>query len=505
MPQDARSRPESYHNDSEYYAKHSPRRRSRLKTVIWTVCVLALLGTIAGGVGVAVVLTKIGRTPRQWAPYLQRRAEEHNPLIVGSVNLVAWWLNHADRMAVSKPFPIPSFVGASPDRSGPVPPGQLRTVSNVQQFEAAVASAQPGDVIQIAPGHYDFPRTVIQRPGTAAAPITLRAARLGDVVIDSHSGELLKFYGPYWHVENFVFRGVCRYDAECDNCLHIVAGAKHVLIRNNHFEDFNAAIKINSEQGKYPDDGIIEGNSFTASHPRRDSNPITPIDLDVASHWDIRDNFIADFVRDYYRGGPTYGAFAKGTGTGNVFERNVVICQWKLRGWPGEQVGLSLGGGGMYPASLRRGDGPVSGIEQIAGVIRNNLIASCGDEGIYLNKATRSIVEHNTLLDTSGIEVRFPQTSAEVIGNMVDGVIVVRHGAIIHARDNITSNLLGLFAGWHPVRKYFADPASLDLRWRSRPPMLADPDPGKDLCGAVRGPVSRPGAFNNYARCLQGR
>ncbi|HET8996029.1 MAG TPA: hypothetical protein VFN42_05115, partial [Acetobacteraceae bacterium] len=326
--------------------------------MLWSVVALAVLGTVAAGAGTAVVLNRVGRTPRQWAPYLQRRAYEHRPLIVNSVNLVAWWLNHAGRMAVSRPFPLPTSLGASPDRSGPVPPGRLRIVNTVQEALSAIGSAQPGDVIQLAPGKYAFPRTVIARPGSATAPITLRAARLGDVVVDATGPETFKMYAPFWHLENLVMRGVCKYDGDCDNALHIVAGAQHLLIRNNHFEDFNAAIKINAESGKFPDDGVIEGNSFTASHPRRAPNPITPIDLDVASGWDIRDNIITDFVRDWPdHGGATYGAFAKGTGQANVFERNFVACQWKLRGWPGEQIGLSLGGGGMFPPSLDRDHG----------------------------------------------------------------------------------------------------------------------------------------------------
>ena len=482
-------------------ASRAGKRGNPLKRVVWAGLILALLGIIAAAVGTAIVLNKVGRTPRQWAPYLQRRAVGHDPLIVNSVNLVAWWLNHADRMTVSKPFPLPASIGASPKRSGTVPEGRLRTVSSVEELETAITTALPGDIIQLAPGHYSFGKIDITRPGTAAAPISLRAAQLGDVAIDSPAVELFKVYAPYWHFANLIVRGTCRDDTYCDHALHVVAGATHLLIRNNRFEDLNAAIKINGERGKFPDDGIIEGNTFTNSHPRRTGAPVTPIDLDDANGWDVRNNVITDFVRDWYRGGATYGAFAKGAGQGNVFERNFVACEWKLRGWPGAQVGLSLGGGGMGP-SLSRDHGR-SGIEQFFGVIRDNLIVSCGDAGIYLNRATRAMVEHNTLLDTSGIEARFPQSSAEVIGNMIDGTITARGGAIIHSRDNITSNLLGLFTGRHPVRGYFADPALLDLNWRTRPAVRPDSDPGKDLCGMPRPPESRPGAFENYAPCLQ--
>ncbi len=143
-------------------------------------------------------------------------------------------------------------------------------------------------------------------------------------------------------------------------------------------------------------------------------------------------------------------------------------------------------------------------MEQVGGVIRNNLIAFCSDAGIYLNRAARSRVVHNTVLDTAGIDGRFLETSGDINDNIVDGAIRGRDGATLSAWDNDVPLLLGLFVGHHPQRGYFRDPSRLDLTWRSPPSDLA-PDPndnGIDLCGQKRGVMTRPGAFDDYAKCL---
>ena len=293
-------------------------------------------------------------------------------------------------------------------------------------------------------------------------------------------------------------RGVCGDHSDCEHAIHIVGGATDVLIRNNRFQDYNAHLKINAEDGRFPDRGVIEGNTFTDTAPRATDNPVTPIDLVAASDWRIRGNIIADFVRAN-EGRATYGAFVKGAGEGNVMERNLVVCEWRLRGVAGEHVGLSLGGGGtdLY---ARRELGH-SGFEQIGGVIRDNLIVSCDDDGIYLNRAARSLIDHNTLLDTAGLDARFVETSAIVTANIVDGSVRVRDGASLRAQDNVSPFLLGLFAGWHPQRGYFSDAATFDLTWRKDPDGVPDIDPRPDLCGHQRSDQSAPGAFDDFARC----
>jgi hypothetical protein len=477
------------------------KKRNVVSRLFWILVILACLGAVTAGAVAGAVLTQLGRTPREWAPYLQRRALKHRPLIVGTVDLVAQWLIYADRLAPPRPFRPPAALGASVDRSGTLPDGRLRSVSSLQALSEAAASAQPGDIIQLESGHYRFSgyAITINQPGTAIAPITLRAVRLDDAVIESDGVETFKVSAPFWHFENLSMRGVCGDHTYCEHAIHVVGGAANVVIRNNRFQDYNAHIKVNGEGGQFPDAGLIEGNTFTDSAPRMTGNPVTPIDLVAASDWRIRGNFIADFVRGD-AGAATYGAFVKGAGQGNVMERNLVVCEWKLHGVAGQHVGLSLGGGGTG-LDARRDTGR-SGFEQIGGAIRDNLIASCSDDGIYLNRAARSVVDHNTLLDTAGIEARFVETSAALTANIVDGAVFARDQATLRDEDNAEPYLLGLFAGWHPQRGLFTDPATLDLTWRRQPDRLPDNNPRTDLCGHRRGGDSAAGAFDDYAGCL---
>jgi len=114
-------------------------------------------------------------------------------------------------------------------------------------------------------------------------------------------------------------------------------------------------------------------------------------------------------------------------------------------------------------------------------------------------------VDHNTLLDTAGVDVRFIESSATVTANIVDGAIRTRDEASLRNWDNAVPFLPGLFAGWHPQRGYYRDPATLDLTWRTPPDSLPNTDPPIDLCGHRRGDRVPPGAFDEFAECLRGQ
>lgn len=474
------------------------RRRSILFRLFRALVILGMCTGLVAGAGVLWFLHDQGRTPREWAPYLDRRAEGHRTSITEGTGLVTGYLMVADRLPRPQPVMPPPRIGASADRSGK-PAGRTRSVAGQADLRAAVANAQPGDVIELAPGRFRFTdrQIGIGRPGTQAQPITIRAARLGDTVIETDQVAVFKLSAPFWRIENLVVRGVCADHTYCEHAFHVVGDARGTVIRNNRVEDMNAAIKINAEGTRYPDDGIVDGNTLVMTAPRATRNPITPIDLVGASNWRISANFIADFIRvDTDRA--TYGAFVKGAGENNILERNVVFCEWKLRG-AGQRVGLSLGGGGTGPTLTR--DQGRSGFEQIGGIIRDNLIAFCSDVGIYVNKSTRSVIEHNTLLDTAGIDVRFPESSADVTANIVDGAIRSREGGLLRLNANEVGPVLGLFAGYHPTRGLFTDPGRLDLTWRKKPSTPGVAAGRVDLCGTVRPGQPLPGAFEDFARC----
>jgi hypothetical protein len=279
----------------------------------------------------------------------------------------------------------------------------------------------------------------------------------------------------------------------------VVGAAQRTIIRNNLISDFNAHIKINGQDELYPDGGIIEENTLVDTRPRQTSTPVTPIDLVGASDWSIRHNLIADFIK--LEGNVTSsGGFAKGGGSGNQFDGNVVLCEYRLRGWPGKRVGLSLGdGGSINPGCRNRQCVP----EQNHGVLRNNLVAFCSDDGIYLNRAFRSEIVHNTILDTAGLTARWPETTFHLGGNLIDGAVRIVENATVNDDGNRAAARPSAYLGWHPVRRLFRNVSSLNLQWSGLPPGRAPAGGGYDLCGQARGHSPVFGAFEDFGRCIE--
>jgi hypothetical protein len=300
-------------------------------------------------------------------------------------------------------------------------------VANADELAGAIAHAQPGQRIALAPGDYTLGRTTITRNGTPDQPIVLAAAIRGTAHIHSHVIEMFKLYASDWVFEGLDIIG----DAGTDHAFHIVADADRTVIRNNRLRNFNAAIKANPEHGKLPDRVLIENNVFYNDSVRETRAPVTPMDIVGGDHWVIRQNFIADFGSNKI----TYGAFLKGGSTNGIIERNLVVCEWKTKG--GIRVGLSFGGGGTMPGAIYR---TAEGEEEHGGIIRNNVIANCPNaEAIYLNKAGGSKIYNNTIYNAYGIQARFPATPTEIRNNVISGAITARTGAQLIADNNLAT------------------------------------------------------------------
>lgn len=449
----------------------------------------------------SAVLEHFNRTPRELAPYVERRVSGHNALIVSTGNWVGKTLRVLDRMEPVS-YQLPALNVGAQIVAKLAPSEHLVMVGSEEQAILAIHNAKPGDVITFLPGVYRFSNGNInvKNPGREDAPIIVRAQQAGSVKLELWLGEGFIVSAPFWIFENLHVRGICKMQEFCEHAFHVVGNAHHFIARNNTILDFNAHFKVNMEQGKAPDDGELDHNTLSNSEPRHTSHPVTVIDLVAASRWRIHHNLISDFIKD---GGDriSYGGFVKGAGADNRIEQNLVICEHRLGVHPGQRVGLSLGDGGTG-LDYCRDHRCIT--EQDRGVLDSNLVMSCSDDGIYLNKAAASRVTNNTLIDTGGMEVRFPESSADVEGNLVDGKIRARDGGLLRTRDNLETSLTSIFAGYHPVRARFRDPAMLDLTWQNKPGGLPRATSGSfDLCGVKRTEQSPAGAFDDFIACLQ--
>jgi hypothetical protein len=456
----------------------------------------AVVLALAGLVGAAVAVDHLGVAPRTLAPYVEKRSSGHNPTIVGLGRFASRTLLELDRGGPALPADLGLTLGAQARPAGAARPGGV-LVANPDELRAAIGNARPGEVITLLPGTYRFFGRAIDanRPGRADAPVTVRAAQPGSVRVEFDQQEGFRVSAPWWRFENLAVHGVCQTDTYCEHAFHVVGAGRHFASVNNTIADFNAHFKINGDGDDFPDDGLIESNTLYNTHARQTGNPVVPIDLVAASRWTIRANVIKDFVK--LEGNQvSYGAFAKGAGSANVFERNLVWCEDKLRGHPGQRVGLSLGGGGTGYEYCRDRKCIT---EQQGGAVRANLIVACSDVGIYLNSASDSRVADNTVIDTTGIDVRFATSSARLDGNLVDGPIRSRDGGLLHMGDNETAPLWQSYLGYHPVRALFRAPLEGDFSWRGNAPQRADGRSGQDLCGA--GPVRAYGAFDSFDAC----
>ncbi|CAN7619617.1 right-handed parallel beta-helix repeat-containing protein [Massilia sp. LjRoot122] len=457
---------------------------------------LVLAGLAVAGGGVLYLQDK-GITPRALAPYIEKRAAGHNAVIIDTGRRLGAALRRLDR-GEPGPYLLPALtLGAQAGTPAPSG-GRIVMVGSADEARRAFAAATAGDTITFLPGVYRIKGSVrLDRPGAAGMPVTVRADRAGSVVLELDSGEGFVVGAPYWTFENLDIRGACTRIEWCQHAFHVVGRGAYFVARNNTITDFNAHFKINGDSQGYPDQGLIEANTLTNTAPRPTSSPVTPIDLVAVNDWTVRANLITDFVK---AGGDriSYGAFAKGAAARTVFERNVIICEQKLHGQPGQRVGLSFGGGGTGKQYCRDGKCIT---EHDGGTMRANLVAACSDAGIYVNSSAGTRLLDNTLVDTAGVQVRYPESSAELDGNIIDGPVTSRDGAVLRIGDNRISPVAALYAGWHPQRALFAAPALLDLRWAGEPPRRTAGQSSVDLCGKQRPATPAYGAFEDFAAC----
>ena len=289
--------------------------------------------------------------------------------------------------------------------------------------------------------------------------------------------EGFKVSARHWVFEDLDIQGVCADHSDCEHAFHVFGDADFLRIRRSRVRDFNAQIKSNRDPLAlvFPDDVVIEGNEFADTVPRQTGNPVTKIDVVGGRRWIVRANFIHDFEKvesDHV----SYAAFLKGNSRDGLFERNLVICERDHSG--GVRLGLSLGGGGSSPGSICE-DGTCTPEHQ-HGTLRNNVVVNCPqDVGIYLNAAADTRIYDNTLIATTGIDVRFAASTADIRNNLVSGQIRNRDGGSSTQSANLTGITTPQYEQW------FADPLAADLTLLDGSAFVDLAEPLRDRAGRL--------------------
>ncbi len=401
---------------------------------------------------------------------------------------------------LGKGAPDPEAVGISPTvnratpqvsaaRHMPMSPADQVVVRSTQELAREFNRARAGTSIVLTPGTFKLTETLqTMSEGSAAAPITVRALAPRSVIIESATVEAFKVVHPHWIFENLELVGTCARDHECEHAFHVAANGRNVMLRSNVLREFNAAVKVNGEQGAWPDSGVISYNTFANTRPRDTTRSVAMIDIVGASEWRVTDNHISGFVKA--QGDKvSYGVFMKGAGRSGRIERNLVVCTPKSISQAGVRVGISFGGGSSDRAFCRDGS---CAAEHVNGLAASNVIAHCNDFGIDVNNSTGISVIHNTLINTAGIDMRGARASASIQGNLLEGRI--RHAA--GAQASLIDNLVV------PPSRYFANPDALDLRSVGAiPGVQVSSLVETDFCGDRRPPVSPAGASGMRSNC----
>ena len=139
----------------------------------------------------------------------------------------------------------------------------------------------------------------------------------------------------------------------------------------------------------------IAGNDIFISAPRQADRPVALLDVVGGRNWVVRDIVVADF--EWSQGNKvSYGMYLKGNSSNGVFERNLILCNWKHSG--GVRIALSLGGDGTSKAFCERQE---CATEHTGGIIRNNVIS--GDvrdrDGARHTEANNLIVPQPYMLE----------------------------------------------------------------------------------------------------------
>ncbi len=382
------------------------------------------------------------------------------------------------------PFHIQASVACIPL---PPPSGNIVNVTTVSQLESAVNNATAGTTILVADGTYNL-NGVYLRFDVPNVTLRSTSGNREAVILNGHytTTEIIQIVASNVTIADLTLREAYYHP------IHVMssdtADTLNTLIYNVHIIDpGEQAIKINpASSGHYPDNGMIACSHIELTdtgRPHIRNNCYTGgVDAHQARGWVIRDNLIEGFWCS--SGLAEHGIHMWRGCRDTVIERNVLNNN--ARG-----IGLGLvtsDGGRTYP------DNPcpsASGyVDDFGGIVRNNFVfanhsglfaSDYGfDCGICFWNACNARALHNTVYTAdpahtfSSIEWRFPNTTAEVINNLVNHTMRPRDDASATQSGNLTNAQPGWFVNAASGDLHLVPMATQAIDQVTVPPGVAD-------------------------------
>ena len=236
---------------------------------------MLLVLAVTAAAGSALLLQSLGLTPRALAPYLEQRTSGHNPVITGTGAWLARALMALDRGPV-QPFAAGQLtIGAQPaaaagtgaggasrlpatGRCAPRSPAPRRaTRSSCCRALTASTASSPSSV------------PVRHRSASPCARCNPGRVQIEFAMVEGFNGHraVLDLRKPDHPRRLRAATTIANMPSTWS------ARASDFIARNNVITDFNAHFKINGSNGRFPDRGLIEGNTLSNATVRDTGQP----------------------------------------------------------------------------------------------------------------------------------------------------------------------------------------------------------------------------------------
>jgi len=369
-------------------------------------------------------------------------------------------------------------------------------VSTPDEVRNALNQANPGDVIRVAPGVYDFFDAIdFDSAGSPSQPIQLIGQGGPDSVEFRINGSLgLSIRGQDYVIEGIWLR--CQ-GSQCRNArgISLWGSARRITIRRCRTTDFMQHVKgwIADNTLDAPQDVTLAGNEAynTAGFNGRSN----VLNLDGGTRWRV----VGNYVHDYGNTGINYGIFLKGATTNSVIERNLVAGSYERSHGGGISVGISFGGGRMgtqWCAADNTGAGGCT-CEDFGGIARNNIVVNTSDTALHVNSACGSKFLNNVVYNApTMLQIQsFEGTGdIEVRNNVLDGGLPGSSNVV--ASGNMTNADFAALYNNASALDFSAGTGAGDLAAN-----LPLPDVTTDYCGTPRSNAPSRGAIEMPAAC----